>query len=102
MTILYSVLTVTSSTTVSTSYDTLYVDATNGSITITLPAITSSGQRYLIKRVDLSTNTCTIVSNGTDTIFNASSQDISSSQVYEIISILGSPNNWVCYLNINV
>lgn len=56
---------VTSDTTLGTSYHIYLVDATSGSITLTLPSITADGTNFRIKRIDTSlTNTVTVQGTG--------------------------------------
>lgn len=64
---------ITTNTTLDLDDNTIYVDATSGNITITLPSVASAssggvGIVYTIKRIDASINTVTITPNGSDTI----------------------------------
>lgn len=59
----------TSNYTVSSTDAVIFANATSGNVTITLPAASGlAGYRFYVKRIDNSSNTCTITRSGTDTI----------------------------------
>lgn len=79
---LKSVKLVTTSQEAETEYDTFFISATGGSITLTLPEISNNGENFYIKRIDNSIlNTVTV--RGYD-----SSQTINGN-----ISVLLLPSN---------
>lgn len=78
---------ITTNTTLTGNHHIIYVDATAGNVTVTLPAVsavstlasnTGVGVVYTIKRIDASINTVTISPNGADTIDLASSLVLTS------------------------
>lgn len=79
---------ITANTTLSTKNDVYLVNASGGSITITLPNITCDGIQYKIKRTDsTSANTVTIQGNsGAQTIDGATSVSILPLTIYEVVS----------------
>ena len=61
--------TITTGTTLTSSYRTVLCDATTAPFTITLPAAsTSKYQIYIIKKIDATGNSITITPNGAETI----------------------------------
>lgn len=79
-TFLGGIRTVTSTAyTVSSGDEMILVDATSGSVTITLPAASSSSKRILnIKKIDATGNTVTIDGNSSETIDGATTYVINS------------------------
>lgn len=78
---------ITGNTTLDANTHIVYVDATSGSITVTLPSVSTvsnlssnqgQGVIYTIKRIDASINTVTISPNGSDTIDLTSSLALTS------------------------
>lgn len=55
---------ITSSTTIDTGYENFLIDATSGSLTITLPIILSNGQFFRFRRIDNTANNVTITGTG--------------------------------------
>ena len=95
MVLTYNVLNVSATVTLTTNIDTVIVNNPGTSIIITLPAITAPGQRFLMKRSDNDPNSVIIIPNGSDTIYNQSSQNIGNGQAIEIVSnILNGVSNW--------
>lgn len=85
--------TVTSSTALSTGNSAVFVDASNGAITITLPSAgTNAGKHFIIKKIDSSTNPVNIDGNGTETIDNYSS--ISITTQYESYKLMSDGGEW--------
>jgi len=71
--------TVAAATTLGPSHDVLLVDATSGALTITLPAVSGSGERqYVIKKIDSSGNAVTVDGNASETIDGATTSVLSS------------------------
>jgi hypothetical protein len=103
MVLTYNVQTITSTTTVGGTVDTLFVNPPddNATINVSLPAITADGQRYLIKRIDSTAATVFILPNGSDTVAGSSTQSISAGQVVELVSI-SSSTNWEYVMNIAI
>jgi hypothetical protein len=67
-------------------------DATSGPLTVTLPAAASfSNYRFYVKRIDTSSNTCTVTRTGGDTIDGQSSVLIDS---YTSLMVLSNGTNW--------
>lgn len=91
MVLTYNVLNVSSTTTLTTNYDTVFVNNMGGTIILSLPAITADGQRYLIKRLDNQPDMVCLIPNGSDTIYGQSSQNVGN---YEVIEIVSSGSNW--------
>jgi hypothetical protein len=85
--------TVTSAYTVADNVDTVYVDASGGAVTVTLPALTGNiGRRITIRALD-ATNTITIARAGSDTIANAlTSVTLSSDRDYWTLE--AGPTQW--------
>ena len=70
----------------------ILADATSGSITITLPAVSGiSGRIYTIKRTDSSANTVTIDGNASETIDDQTTQTLSQ---YDTIKIICDGTEW--------
>lgn len=92
---------ITSNTTLDANTHIVYVDATSGSITVTLPAVSgvsniSSNQGqgivYTIKRVDTSGNTVTVTRAGSDLIDGATSFNLVSMESKNLQAATGA--NW--------
>lgn len=65
----------TASATIDDAYNVIYLDATSGNLTATLPAASGcTGQIYTLKRIDGSANTCTVASS--DNIDGAASKSL--------------------------
>lgn len=82
-------LIVNSNTTIDGTVNIVYIDATSGSITVTLPSVsavsntgstTGIGITYIIKRVDASGNTVTVSAGGGDTIDGSANFTLTSNQ----------------------
>lgn len=57
----------------------ILADATSGTVTITLPAVSGlTGREYMIKKVDSTANKVTIDGNGAETIDGATTQDLNT------------------------
>ena len=90
---LRTVNTLTTNTTINSSYDHIRLDCTGGNITITLPLAASNiGVQFTIKKIDASSNSV-ILNPGTDTIDGASS--LSWNVQYQSYTIVASaPGQW--------
>lgn len=94
----YNVVSIDSSSTLSTTVDTVFVNPTSSqTVNVNLPAISGNGQRYLIKRCDLTESTVVVIPNGSNTIGGASTQSLSQGQIIELTSY---DTEWVVVLNI--
>lgn len=72
-----SVQAVTSSTTADIDAEVITVDATTGSVVLTLPAVAAVlGKEYHIVRIDSSANTATVKGNGSELILDQNSQGL--------------------------
>ena len=67
--------------TVSPTDSDIYVDATSGNKTVSLPAATGTGRILTIKKIDSSANTVTVAASGSETIDGANTQIISAQYV---------------------
>ncbi len=83
--------TVTTDTTIDTTYCTVLVDATGGNVTITLPtaasnynATTKQGDYWIVKRIDVSVNTVTIKGDGAELIDFSNTQLVTSGAFYKV------------------
>ncbi len=85
--------TVTSAYTLTSSDQTLFVNASAGAFTVTLPAVVA-GRMYTIKKIDISANTVTIATPSGVTIDSASSALLKSPSAYVNISSDGT-NYWI-------
>lgn len=83
----------TANYTATTSDFYIWVDATGGAVTITLPtAIGNAGRTFVIKKIDSSGNAVTIDANGSQTIDGALTQVITTQ--YAAYSIASDNANW--------
>jgi hypothetical protein len=101
MVLVLSVQTITTTTYVANTIDTIFIEAADPTVNVILPAITQDGQIFKIKRVDTNDNLVFILGTGSDTVSYASSQNISNSQVFEFVSI-DALKNWEITLNTSV
>lgn len=87
---------VSSATTLTAGDDTVLVDTSGGSVTITLPlAADNPGQRFDVKKM-AAANTCTVQRSGTDTIDGATSNAWTTqyqSKTFEA-QITSAPATW--------
>ena len=86
-----AVTTKTTNYTATTSDNVILVNASSGDVTITLPA-SSSGLNFTVKKIDSSSNTVTVASNGSETIDGSSTQVIISQ--YDAISLVSDGSNF--------
>ncbi len=87
------VVTVTSDYTATTDDDVILVDATSGSVTITLPsAVGISGEVYHVKKIDSTNNTVIIESEGSSTIDGETSEFIMVQ--WTSLQIVSNGTNW--------
>ena len=71
----------------------IMADATDGNITVTLPAVaTNKGRLLTIKKIDSSANTVTIDGSGSETIDGDTTKVISSQ--YDSITIISDGSAW--------
>jgi hypothetical protein len=68
----------------------ILADAMNGALTVTLPANPPSGKKFIIKKIDLSTNLVSISSTAT---IDGSAMQILNAP-FKLISIVFSDNQW--------
>ncbi|AYV78849.1 MAG: hypothetical protein Edafosvirus39_2 [Edafosvirus sp.] len=101
MVLIYNVLNVTSTATATTSVDTIFINAVDPTVNVNLPAVTSDGQTYLIKRIDQTGNSVYILPNGSDTIGGSSTQAISNGQIIQLVSTINN-SNWEYTSNISL
>jgi hypothetical protein len=88
-----STVPVTSNYTVSRSDSFIPVNATSGSVTITLPAAKETkGKRYTVKKVDSSTNSVIVDPTGSDTIDDATTATLNIQ--YESICIMSDGSEY--------
>lgn len=88
-----TITTVTAAATLDATYQTVGVNATDGAVTITLPAAAGcTGRRYDIKKVDSSANAVTIDGNGAETIDGAATKVLSTQ--YSSVTIISNGTNW--------
>jgi hypothetical protein len=83
---------ITQNHTVTEGDHTIFVNATSGNITVTLPSATNiMGRQYVIKRVDSSVNSVTIDPDGSETIEGASTITL---DVGRSVVIQSDNSNW--------
>lgn len=71
----------------------IFADATSGNVTITLPAAASfSGYNFYVKRIDGSSNTCSVARSGSDTIDGATSFLLDTQ--YFAVRVVSNGSNW--------
>jgi len=72
---------------------TIFVDATNGTVTVTLPPASSfPGKTYNVKKIDVSANTVTIDADGTETIDDSLTQIISTQ--FDAVTVQSDGTEW--------
>ena len=71
---------------------TVLVDASGGPVTVTLPAVASSGLDISIKKTDASVNAATIDPNGAETVDGAATLDLTSQ--YESVRLADGSAGW--------
>lgn len=90
----YATATKTSGYSISSSDCVIFANATSGNVTITLPAAsTVSGYQFVIKRIDASTNTCSVAPNGTDDIDGVNASVTLNIQ-YTSITVVSNGSAW--------
>lgn len=88
-----SITTVSTTTTLDATHFVVLADATSGTITINLPAVsTLTGRRYTVKKIDGSANTVVLDGNGSETIDGATTQTLSG--IYESLTIQNNGTAW--------
>jgi hypothetical protein len=71
----------------------IFADAAGGNVTITLPSATTfAGYSFFVKRIDSSTNSCSVARSGGDTIDGATSFVLDTQ--YFAARIISNGNNW--------
>ena len=71
----------------------VFVDASGGAVTITLPtAASATDVEYFVKKIDSSANAVTIDGNGAETIDDATTQVLSSQ--YDAITLYSDGTEW--------
>jgi hypothetical protein len=93
-----AIVTVTSNTLISKANHTILVDATSGSIDLTLPdPAFASGSMYYIKKIDNSVNAVTINVSGAETIDGAG--DYQMTVQYKYVTLQSDGTNWYILAN---
>lgn len=89
----YATATKTSNYTVGATDTVIFADASSGNVTITLPLASGlSGYKFFVKRIDSSSNTCSVARTSSDTIDGATS--ISLDLQYTCITVVSNGSNW--------
>jgi hypothetical protein len=89
----YPTSTKTSAYTITTSDTVIFANATSGNVTITIPLAASfSGYRFVVKRIDSSTNTCQVTCSGSDTIDGQAS--VSFNMQYLSMTMISNGSSW--------
>jgi len=89
---------INSDTTLTSQFEYNHIDASSGSVTITLPSIDTDGLSLSLKRIDqVSTNIVTIIPSGSDTIDGVASTILNVNGNIQIMSIV-SDSNWTTTL----
>lgn len=89
----FATSTKTSNYTIGSSDTVIFADATSGNVTITLPVASGlAGYKFFVKRIDSSSNTCTVARSGSDTIDGLTSLTID--QQYTSIMVVSNGSNW--------
>lgn len=89
----YATSTKTSNYTIGSADTVIFADATSGIVTITLPVASGlSGYKFYIKRIDASSNTCTVARSSTDTIDGVTSLTID--QQYTSLLVVSNGTAW--------
>jgi len=71
----------------------IFADAASGNVTITLPLAASfSGYNFYVKRIDSSSNTCTVGRSGSDLIDGATSFELDTQ--YFAVRVVSNGSNW--------
>ena len=71
----------------------IFADAASGNVTITLPAAASfSGYNFYVKRIDTSSNSCSVARSGSDTIDGATSFSLDTR--YDALRVVSNGSNW--------
>ena len=84
---------ITGALTLDTTHRTVFVDATVGAVTVTLPtAATGEGYEFHIKKTDVSVNAVTIDGNGSETIDDATTQVLRDQ--YACLTIQSDGTEW--------
>jgi len=88
-----SIATVTSTSTIDSTYGIILVNATSGSITLNLTAVASlqTGKRFIIKRTDSSANTVTVDPSSSETIDDETTQTLNQ---YDCLEIFSDGSEW--------
>jgi hypothetical protein len=88
----FAAVTKTANYTLTTSDSIVYCDATSGGITLTLPTAVSNPLRYTLKKIDSTTNACTIATTSSQTIDGATTQVIVTQ--YAGFEVKSDTANW--------
>lgn len=89
----FATSTKTSNYTIGASDTVIFADATSGNVTITLPAASGlAGYKFFVKRIDSSSNTCTVARTGSDTIDGMTVFTID--QQYTAIMVVSNGSAW--------
>ncbi len=83
---------ITSDTTIDATYDAIEVDASNGPVTITLPAAATLASQFDVKKIDSTTNTVTVAAASGETIDDAPTAVLTVQ--YESITVYSNLSEW--------
>lgn len=89
-----SVTSINSSQTLSFDWNVYLIDATLGSITVTLPTPSADGENISLSRTDATGNTVTVQGLLGETIDGASSYNLTAGNKLKVVAYLG---NWWSY-----
>lgn len=85
--------TITSSDTLTLLDEVIFVDASGGAVTVTLPTVADkTNKRYNIKKIDSSANAVTIDGDGSETIDDTTTRILSSQ--YDAVVIQNDGSEW--------
>ena len=89
----YATSTKTANYTIGSSDTVIFADATSGNVTITLPLASGlTGYKFFIKRIDNTSNTCTVTRTSSDTIDGQASLTID--QQYTSLMVVSNGTAW--------
>ncbi len=88
----------TSSYTASASDSVIACDATSAAVTINLPSASGiTGRHYTIKKIDSSSNSCTIGPNGSETVDGGTTYALGAQWKY--VTVVSNGSNWLIVAN---
>ena len=85
--------TITASKTIGLLSRNVFVDATSGALTVTLPSASSAVGRYFnVKKIDSTSNAVTVDADGSETIDGSTTASLASQ--YDSLSIVSDGTEW--------